>query len=141
VPKIAVIEKYPRIPRLLGIDTAAHSVRYMLVSKLQIKEGQTLVTQGMPAGILIEVPRADWGAADAMLLFATNKLELDGGLEGLQQAAQAGKLTWIAYPKAGQLGTDLNRDVLRIFLNEHQLDTVRQIALDDTWSALRLKAL
>ena len=45
----------------------------------------------------------------------------------------------IAYPKAGKPGTDLNRDRVRERAAEHALDTVRQVALDDVWSALRLK--
>jgi hypothetical protein len=43
-------------------------------------------------------------------------------------------------PKAGKLGTDLNRDRVRERVAEHGLATVRQVALDDVWSALRLKS-
>ena len=37
----------------------------------------------------------------------------------------------------GQLGTDLNRDRIRESIVG--LDTVRQVAIDNVWSALRLK--
>ena len=43
----------------------------------------------------------------------------------------------MADPKAGQLGTDLNRDVFRAALEAYCTSTVRRVALDDTWSALR----
>ena len=56
-------------------------------------------------------------------------------------ATRAGKLTWIAYPKAKQLGTDINRDTVRDIANQNGLDPVRQVAIDDAWSALRFKAL
>jgi hypothetical protein len=48
-------------------------------------------------------------------------------------------LAWIAYPKAGQLGTDLNRDILWKHLLASGVQGVRQIALDETWSALRFR--
>ena len=53
--------------------------------------------------------------------------------------AERDALTWVAYPKAGQLGTDLNRDVLAELVKAHGVQPVRQVALDDVWSALRLR--
>jgi len=49
------------------------------------------------------------------------------------------RLAWIAYPKAGQLGTDLNRDILWRHLLKRRIRGVRQIAIDDVWSALRFR--
>ena len=49
-------------------------------------------------------------------------------------------VAWVAYPKAGQLDTDLNRDVLAGLLRARGVAPVRQIAIDDVWSALRFKA-
>jgi hypothetical protein len=46
---------------------------------------------------------------------------------------------WVCYPKANSLGTDLNRDVLRVWLGEKGLTAVAQIAIDDVWSGLRFK--
>jgi hypothetical protein len=45
----------------------------------------------------------------------------------------------VAYPKAGQLGTDLNRDSLARALQTEGFEPVAQIAVDDVWSALRVK--
>ena len=39
--------------------------------------------------------------------------------------------------KAGQLGTDLNRDILAAALAGQGVQPVRQVAIDETWSALR----
>ncbi|MEV6740775.1 hypothetical protein AB0N14_29045 [Streptomyces sp. NPDC051104] len=44
-----------------------------------------------------------------------------------------------AVPKGGKLGTDLNRDTLAAALYEGGVRPVRQIAIDDTWSALRFR--
>ncbi|MFE2102127.1 MULTISPECIES: hypothetical protein [unclassified Streptomyces] len=45
----------------------------------------------------------------------------------------------MAYPKGGKLGTDLNRDTLAAALSERGVRPVRQIAIDDIWSALRFR--
>ncbi|GFJ88613.1 hypothetical protein [Phytohabitans rumicis] len=54
-------------------------------------------------------------------------------------AARADRLAWIAYPKAGQLGTDLNRDRLAATLAGRGVRPVRQVSIDPVWSALRFR--
>ncbi|MFF4316935.1 hypothetical protein [Streptomyces sp. NPDC001507] len=54
-------------------------------------------------------------------------------------AARCDALAWVACPKGGKLGTDLNRDTLAAALSEQGVRPVRQIAIDDTWSALRFR--
>jgi hypothetical protein len=39
----------------------------------------------------------------------------------------------------GRLGTDLNRDVLAALLTERGVQPVRQVAIDETWPALRFR--
>ena len=36
---------------------------------------------------------------------------------------------------------DLNRDIVRVALQDAGLETVSQVSIDDTWSALRAKAV
>jgi hypothetical protein len=51
-------------------------------------------------------------------------------------------ILWVAYPKlTSKLAADLSRDVIHKLAPKHGLDTVSQIAIDDDWSALRLKRL
>ena len=111
-----------------------------LLGKLQVKPGQSIaVVGGVPDGSDDWNLTTDVGAADAALVYVTNAAELASSMSQLQEVAGRGALCWVAYPKAGQLDTDLNRDRIRESLTG--LDTVRQIAIDDVWSALRLKAL
>jgi hypothetical protein len=114
-----------------------------LAAKLQLKPGQTVALVNVPAGFdgedLAECETATPTKADLVLVFAVDGKQLERRTRTLVATAQRGALTWVAYPKAGQLGTDLNRDRLRESVLENGLDTVRQVALDDTWSALRLK--
>jgi phage-related baseplate assembly protein len=55
------------------------------------------------------------------------------------RTARRDRLAWIAYPKARQLGTGLNRDSLAATLAARGVQPVRQVSIDDTWSALRFR--
>ena len=109
-------------------------------AKLQIRDGHTVAVLFEPHALALTAPQASAEAANAVLVFATNVAELRNRIGPLCAAAERGALAWLAYPKAKQLGTDLNRDVIRVLMPEYGLDTVRQVALDETWSALRLKS-
>jgi hypothetical protein len=48
----------------------------------------------------------------------------------------------VAYPKlSSKLAGDLSRDIIHSLAPGYGLDTVSQIAIDEDWSALRLKRL
>ena len=74
-----------------------------------------------------------------VLVFVTKVADLDRLAAPMVEAARADRLAWVAYPKAGQLGTDLNRDILAKELQKRGAQPVRQIALDEVWSALRFR--
>jgi hypothetical protein len=112
----------------------------MIDKKLQLKPGQTVAIVA-PDNLKLGLPEANIKAADALLVFVITETQLRHYFADLLSAAAAGKLTWVAYPKAKQLDTDLNRDRIRELANQNGLDPVRQIAIDDTWSALRFKPL
>lgn len=113
----------------------------MLDKKLQLKDGQTIALIDCPIQLELSAPQAAISDADAVLVFIVNEAALRQKLGDMKTAADNNKLVWVAYPKAGQLATDINRDSVRTIVNENSLDPVRQIAIDDTWSALRLKSL
>lgn len=55
-------------------------------------------------------------------------------------AAAEGGLVWLAYPKGGSgIETDVNRDILWEALKPTEWRPVRQVALDDVWSAMRFR--
>jgi hypothetical protein len=112
-----------------------------LDAKLQLKPGQTVALVGTGPDLEIVALTAGPEAADTVVAFARDSAELTTQLVVLQEVAGRGGVPWVAYPKAKQLGTDLTRDVIRGLVPAAGLDPVRQIALDDVWSALRLKAL
>jgi len=76
----------------------------------------------------------------AVLLFAeTSKTLANSSSKPAITAAQADRLSWIAYPKAGQLHTDLNRDKLVAALAPHNIEGVRLVSIDEVWSAMRFR--
>jgi hypothetical protein len=115
-----------------------------LTAKLQIKPGQRIATlasgDDVPAVVSGDVnPAAEPDAADVVVAFARSKEELATVAGPALAAARQDKLAWIAYPKAGKLGTDLNRDILARELSGQGVQPVRQVAIDETWSALRFR--
>jgi hypothetical protein len=120
-----------------------------LAAKLQIKPGMSVAVMGRgPNGPDLSdlgPPAGDPAAAGAVIAFVTRAAELTGeaALSGYAAAAVAAaredRLAWVAYPKAGQLNTDINRDSLARAVGELGVRPVRQVALDDVWSALRFR--
>jgi hypothetical protein len=114
-------------------------------AKLQLKAGQRVVVEGRPPGVDLDLEQAqlhtDAGSADAVIVFAKTAAEVREHADNVVQAAKRDALAWVAYPKAGQLGTDLNRDSLARLMREYGVQPVRQVAIDDVWSALRFRRL
>jgi hypothetical protein len=124
--------------------TRGDNGRVSVAAKLQIKPGATVATVGQPPDVDLEVPGenpliADPSGADAVVVFAANRVELDQRRGPLRHAARRDALAWLAYPKAGQLGTDLNRETVAAALAGEGIRPVRQISIDDVWSALRFR--
>lgn len=110
-----------------------------LAKKLNLKDGTKIRVIGKPASVDLDDLTTTTGAADAILLFATKLADVDKKAARVLDAARADKLAWIAYPKAKQLGTDLNRDVLWKHLEKEGVQGVRQVSIDDVWSAMRFR--
>jgi hypothetical protein len=107
-----------------------------LARKLQLKE-QVIRVVNRPPGVAPDLPVAD--DAEAVLVFVNDTVELDALGSVAITAARADRLAWIAYPKGGQRGTDLNRDILWARLADEGVRPVRQVSIDDVWSALRFR--
>jgi hypothetical protein len=108
-----------------------------LAKKLQIPAGQSVCLISPPAGFEIDAPVSSGTDAFALLLFARDAKSLMSQGKPVFEAAKRDGLAWIAYPKAGQLGTDLNRDKLSELMKPKGIQPVRLVSLDETWSAMR----
>jgi len=115
-----------------------------IAEKLQAKGTRTLaVVNAKPAldrAIGLAARRAPPAKADVVVFFAADKAALQAKLPALLPKLAPAGILWVAYPKlASALAADLNRDVIRAWAPSLGLDTVSQIAIDEDWSALRLK--
>ena len=116
--------------------------------KLQIPTAATVVVLGMPSGVDLEIPgdclvvSDPSDAAEAVVIsFVVRTDDLDDLAGPAITAAREDRLAWIAYPKARQLGTDLNRDVLAALMETRGAQPVRAVSIDSVWSALRFRPL
>jgi hypothetical protein len=114
-----------------------------LLARLLLKPGVTLAIVNAPKGQAAPTGAelVTRGRAEAVLLYARDEAELAASLDKARtRLADDGRL-WIAYPKAGQLDTDLNRDRLAALVGKARLEPCRQVAVDATWSALWVKPI
>src|SRR5690606_26106642 len=79
-----------------------------LAKKLNVKPGMKLQVVGKPEDVdLGDLPTATSGDAAGVLLFVRKLVDVDAMGAEFLAAAREDRLAWIAYPKAGKLGTDL----------------------------------
>lgn len=110
-----------------------------LAKKLQLPAGEKVCILEAPPGVELDLPITNDTKSGAILLFARDERVLQAKGEPVIRAAREDRLAWIAYPKAGQRGTDLNRDLLWKKLQMKGIRAVRQVSIDDVWSALRFR--
>jgi hypothetical protein len=110
-----------------------------LSKKLQIPARTPILLIDPPPGFDLgaQIPKKDAGAA--VLMFAANSKQLMAKGKPAIDAAKEDRLSWIAYPKAGQLGTDLNRDKLFQLVKPYGIEGVRLVSIDEVWSAMRFR--
>jgi hypothetical protein len=122
-----------------------------VATKLGLKAGRTLLVRSAPgpiADLLGALPDgAAWvdsgsGPFPMILVFARNRAAMIKELPAAKSKLEPGGILWIAYAKGtSDKATDINRDSIREHVASIGLNTVAQIAIDDDWSALRLKVV
>ena len=122
-----------------------------VAQKLGMKAGKEMFVARAPtdiASLLGLVPKgAAWSAKGAgqfplVLLFAKDRATLVKELPTCKSKLAAGGALWVAYAKGTSAKlTDINRDSIREYVTTVGLDTVGIIAIDEDWSALRLKVV
>lgn len=115
-----------------------------VAERLQVKGQRRLAVLNAPKAVDSQIgaqkARASAKAADVVLLFARDRADLDEKLSPVLDSLTNTAIFWVAYPKLSSgLAADLNRDIIAKLAPRYGLDTVAQIAIDEDWSALRLK--
>jgi hypothetical protein len=79
---------------------------------------------------------------DFVQVFGTSNEELQSNAKKAVAYAKDDGLLWLCYPKKSSKvykGSDCSRDSVTGMLSEEGYEPVRQIAIDDDWSALRFR--
>ncbi len=121
-----------------------------LLTKLRYKPGMRVCVLDAPKDFAKEVgtlpstiERASTlkGKFDLVHAFVTKKSEVNRSVGKFKKALGPGGILWLSYPKGDAEKTDLKRDMLRELLAESGLESVAQVAIDETWSAMRFKVV
>ncbi len=121
-----------------------------LAGKLQIKSGKLIVINA-PKGYAeqltqelddLAVSTRAAGQAEAVLLFVNSLAEAETLTPKAGKLVKPEGMLWIAYAKGtSKVKTDVNRDRLWAAVQPIGWQPVRQIALDEVWSAMRFKPI
>ncbi len=78
------------------------------------------------------------GGFDYIHLFALAEAEVVAELPKLRRHLASTGMLWVSWPKAGKLDTDLTLQRVIGISYEHGLVESKTLAVDDTWSAIKL---
>lgn len=119
-----------------------------LAKKLRILPGGHVLILNAPQGfghMLDTLPEGatitakSEGTYDVVLAFAGDSAQLTAVRDSAIAATKPGGALWFAYPKKSSGQGDLQRESVWELVRPTGWGPVTQIALDETWSALRFK--
>lgn len=126
----------------------------ILLKKLNYKEGQTMFVLNPPKTFLETAAsflpgmgvRSDIFSHESVgfvMMFATSRTELAGQLQQVFPHLQGDAVVWAVYPKgtSRKFTCDFNRDSSGEIFAPFNMLGVRQISIDDDWSALRFRKM
>jgi hypothetical protein len=120
-----------------------------VAQKLFIREDYTVLLVNAPKGYRDTLGKLPKGAkvvsrsskpVDLIQIFAATKSEMTELFLKVKSLLKEEGLLWATYPKAGQLDTDLKREVVWECGQAVGMHPVSKIAVDHVWSALRFKS-
>lgn len=121
-----------------------------LFEKLQLKDEKNLLIQGIPSSIEKQFAKLTYAKnvtpllkskkVEFALVFALSQQQLNNVMKEVFPALSAETKLWVAYPKtSSKIVSDLNRDCSWDLLIKSGYESVRQVAVDNVWSAIRFK--
>lgn len=114
-----------------------------LLKKLRYRSGPAAVwnaPEGLDLGIE-SVPEGNAGKVEFAFLFAKNAEDVRAWLPKVTELLAEDAVFWIGFPKqSGKVKSDINRDSLfKLVEGLSEYRPVSNVAIDDTWSALRFR--
>lgn len=121
-----------------------------LLEKLQLKDEKNLLIQGLPSTVEKQFVKISFAKnvtpllksrkIDFALVFAISHKQLQDILKDVVPALHEDAKLWVAYPKvSSKIVSDLSRDCTWECISRFGFESVRLIALDNIWSAVRFK--
>ena len=119
--------------------------------KLNLKAQRRIIVLNAPSSFDAELATLDGvnvvrdakraKSIEFAIAFATTQNQLDLASTVLAEHAIGDAIVWIAYPKSTskRYSCEFNRDSGWTVLRNAGFDTVRMVAIDDDWSALRFR--
>jgi hypothetical protein len=119
--------------------------------KLNLKAQREIAVFNVPASFEPELAQLDgvrilrdpnkFAAVEFALAFATQQAELDRLSRILAANLRGDALLWFGYPKgtSKRYTCEFNRDTGWHVIRDAGFDSVRQVAIDEDWSALRFR--
>lgn len=122
-----------------------------LFKKLNLKDQKEIVVLNAPAeldreldalhGVILHRDAAGLDRVEFALVFATTNAQLQAGADAVLAKARGDAVVWFAYPKgtSKRYRCEFNRDSGWAPLAAAGFEGVRQVAIDEDWSALRFR--
>lgn len=119
--------------------------------KLNLKDQRQILVVDAPvsfepelqrlAGVKVQTTMPKIGGVDFALVFATEQDEVDRAAAALARLTEGDAIVWFAYPKGSskRYKCSFNRDTGWKALGKAGFEPVRQVAIDEDWSALRFR--
>lgn len=119
--------------------------------KLQMKPNRTVLFVNAPDGYEAAIGplpegtfvlRKPAGHVDVIQVFVTSRGELERWIPELKPHVGPAGMFWVTYRKGTSGGAaDVGRDSIHEYARTVGMQPVAQVAIDDDWSALRLKII
>lgn len=121
-------------PLFKKLNLGTHTVIHVLDAPASF-ESELSALQG------VDIRRSIAGPAQFVLAFASTQAQLDAASNAAVKAADGDVVIWIAYPKSSsrKYRCEFNRDSGWTVLGAAGFEPVRQVAIDEDWSALRFR--
>jgi hypothetical protein len=122
-----------------------------LFAKLNLKDQSEVVILAAPssfepevqalAGVAVVRDARKAKSIDFALAFVTTRAEVDAAAKRIVGKAAGDAVLWFAYPKgtSKHYASEINRDTGWDWLRSAGFETVRLVAIDADWSALRFR--
>ena len=137
--------------RIISVSRLSSEFMATVFEKLNLKDHREIVVLDAPASFEPELSRLpvltihrhieSVPAIRFSLAFVTRQGEVDKLAPQIAARAEGDATIWFAYPKgtSKKYKCDFNRDTGWDKLKAEGFDTVRAVAIDDDWSALRFR--